>query len=280
MIHLRFFISLTSNLGLMNEHHGPLFHRWLPNGEDDALTLVSTDSDVDISVWFERRGYLDFRDLIQFDYHRKEVDEALVTQQAVLDAGPLLGSLTIRNVDQETITILREDEGDKKEDGEDKKEYVALGKRIIGLLEPILSSLIDILQVRFGHYWIAPFEKWDSRRRSLGAYCHGVLKLQYSLDNGKQWRDFIPNARTGYVHLTAIAPGKKTFSQYLTQNDWLGLRDLVDSGYKPSIASNALILAHELSDSGNYRQAFPEGITALELALSELFRDRLSRHEV
>ncbi|MEZ4865197.1 MAG: hypothetical protein R3C14_28025 [Caldilineaceae bacterium] len=268
-ISLRFAVRLhNSEIKPIHELYGPLFHRWLPNGESDALAIASTDADIGVRVWFEQRGYLGFGELIRFDYQRREVDEALVEKQAILDAGPLRGLLTIKNIDQEMVTVLQEDKTGEQ-------EYATLGKRVIKVLYPILSRLIDTLRVRFGQYWIEPLEKWDSRRHTLGAYCHGILHLKYSLDNGDQWREFIPDEPVSYGSVTSITPGEKTFSQYLTEDDWLELKDLVNSGYKPSLASNALITTHQLLDSGSYRQAFIEGVTALELALNELVRDRL-----
>lgn len=271
-ITLRFAIRLhNSEINALRELHGPLFHRWLPDGISDALTLKSNDPNAEISVWFERRGYLDFRDLIQFDYQRQEVNPDIVSEQAILDAGPLRGSLVIKNINRETIKILQENKSGEK-------GYITLGKRIVKILYPSLTSLIKSLRVRYGQYWIDPLEKWDSQKDTLGAYCKSVLHLKYSLDDEDTWFEFMPDDPIRYVKITAIAPNKKTFSQYLTKNDWLESKGLVDSEYKPSLAADILISAYQLLDSRNYRQAFIEGVTALELALNELFRERLSEN--
>ena len=38
---------------------GPLFHRWLPDGEKDAIPLDTGEPDVELRVWFERLGFVD-----------------------------------------------------------------------------------------------------------------------------------------------------------------------------------------------------------------------------
>ena len=36
---------------------GPLFHRWLPDGEKDAITLSPPSEHYTLKLWFERWGY-------------------------------------------------------------------------------------------------------------------------------------------------------------------------------------------------------------------------------
>jgi hypothetical protein len=38
--------------------NGPYFHRWLPNGEEDAIQLETGDSNSNLRVWFKRRGVI------------------------------------------------------------------------------------------------------------------------------------------------------------------------------------------------------------------------------
>jgi hypothetical protein len=38
------------------EHQWPVFHRWLPDGEKDALTFDMKDPNITLKLWFERWG--------------------------------------------------------------------------------------------------------------------------------------------------------------------------------------------------------------------------------
>jgi len=87
------------------EHHGPQFHRWLPDGEKDAILLDTGDPNAVLKVWFERRGFV--RDgFIVYDRKRQEADSEIIPKQAVLDAGPLRGLLEIQEISAEEIMSL------------------------------------------------------------------------------------------------------------------------------------------------------------------------------
>jgi hypothetical protein len=82
---IRFMWTLLNQNVRFHYAFGPLFARWLPDGEMDKLSIPTDDSDIQLHVWIERRGYVD--GLIHYDYKRKEVDENLMTRQARLDGG-------------------------------------------------------------------------------------------------------------------------------------------------------------------------------------------------
>lgn len=264
---LRFGITLEDyNLPEIDRHHGPLFHRWLPDGEKDSIVLDTADPDAELKVWFERRGFVE-GGFIEFDYGRRELDPELIPKQAVLDAGPLLGLLQIQGLSKRVLASLGQDKaGDA--------EYVALGKRVVKrLLCPPVSRFIDTLRTNYGQYWIRRLEEWDSREESLGSYC-SLLGLSWSLD-GQTWRDFRPDEDV--IRITGRL--QRHFPGYLTREGWLELGEAVRERYEPSLGAFILAGTHQLLDQGNMRHALIEGVTALELALGDLIRRKLGTAE-
>ena len=263
MLLLKFVINLENyDLSIITRHHGPLFHRWLPDGESNAIVLNTEDPNAKLKVWFERRGYVD-NGFVRFDYQRKEVDPKIIPTQAILDGGPLFGLLEIQGISEEKLTCIRENKVGNE-------AYVKLGKKIVKkLICPPVHKFIDILRTNYGQYWIRNFDEWDSRRESLGSYCRTTLQLKWSLDGGKTWESFEPDERVYNVTLTA----SKDFAGYLTEKDWNELAKVVQEGYEPSLASFLLSRAQQLLDQGNLKYALVEGVSALELALNEFIRN-------
>jgi len=246
----------------MRNFEGPLFHRWLPDGEKDALVLdVGTDN-AELKVWFERRGYVE-GGLIKYDVTRKEVNPAVIPTQAALTAGSLFGSLEIRDLAEEEVMPIRENRiGDAS--------YRALGDRVVNkLIYPSVSRFINTLRGKYGQYWIRELHKWDSRNETLGAYCQFLL-LKWSLDQGATWLDFVPDDPIAYT--TAMAGRAESFRNYLTQEDWNDLAQISSQKYELPLASNFLSRANQLLDEEDYKYALIEGITALELAVSDAIK--------
>jgi len=255
---LKFSIHLeqTYHAGGWTEH-GPLFHRWLPDGERDAIEVSTCENDVRLRVWFERRGYVD-RGFITYDRGRREVDTAIMARQGKLDAGPLLGSLLVRSLPEREVEALRKG-----------KPYVALGKKVARLLVPPIRRFVKVLRTNYGQYWIREVKKWDSRSESLGSYC-SYLGLAWSLDDGKTWSPFRPN-----ILRASITAGGVDFSQYLTQLDWKQISDISRKGDEPLLPAVLLAKTNELLREGNLRYALVEGVSALELALHHFIEQNL-----
>lgn len=264
---LKFGINLEEySLSIIAQHHGPLFHRWLPDGEKDALVLDTGNSNTELMVWFERQGFVD-NGFIKFDYKRREVNPEIIPKQAILDAGPLWGILKIQGLSEAELVPLRENKiGDAR--------YVALGKKVVkNLLYPPVARFLNILRTNYGQYWIRELEKWDSREGSLGHYCLS-LNLKWSLDGGKTWTDFFPDKPLGTPRAIEIRMGK-SFPEFPTKEDWQKLANVVREGYEPSLAAVILARAHQFLDQGSLKYAFIEGVSALELALNEFIRQKL-----
>lgn len=243
---------------------GPLFHRWLPDGAMDAIAVETGDPNAKLEFWFERWGFVNettdgIKDFILFSYSRKEVDPERMTWQAILDAGPLMGMLTILDLSQEEALALSENRvGDSA--------YVKLGKKVVKLMFPPISKLIHVLRDSYGQYWLKSLSRWDSRHESLGHYCGTVLGLEYSLDGGYTWKRFQPDKSEQTI---VVNHRRISLAEYLQERDWRELGRIVNAAVGPTLASDTLIRAHKALDSGNLQYALIEGITALEMAISE-----------
>jgi hypothetical protein len=251
-------------------HNGPLFHRWLPDGERDAIVLDIPKSKAQLKLWFERRGFVEDGQ-IKYENKRREIEPDIMVKQGALDGGPLMGVLSGYVLSQEELAALQnEKRGDPV--------YEALGKKVINLICPDVSRFIHIIRRHYGQYWVRELHKWDSRNHSLGMYCSVTLDSEWSLDDGNTWHPFIPNNPVGYIH-TLMRPMKR-FTEYIGKEDWQRLAGYWRQGYSPSPSANILLRARELLDQGNLRHAFIEGASAFEVALYEFMRGRLRGRKI
>lgn len=249
---------------------GPLFHRWLPDGETSAINLKGIENS-SLKVWFERRGFVDPGPgigFIEYDQARRDVDPSIMNRQGKLDAGPLSGLVEIE-VTSEELTAIK---GEKKNDD----HYMALGKRIVNkVIVPRVSQFIKLLRTHYGQYWLQDLEAWDSRNLSLGGYC-ATLGLFWSDDGGTNWRHFRP---TETIFSATLFSGGD-FGQFLTQEDWEQIKKYANEGFEPSLAALSLSSAHGHLDKRNYRLALIDGVVALELAVNDLIRRRFDGSEL
>jgi hypothetical protein len=116
-------------------HHqpfGPLFHRWLPDGETDAMEISTGDPGVVLRLWFERCGFVE-RGFVRFDYDRREVDPEVMRQQTPLHGGPLRGRFELSDVSEDVMVAIRSNNtGDAA--------YKSFGKRVVNrLLYPLVG---------------------------------------------------------------------------------------------------------------------------------------------
>ncbi|MDP3112366.1 MAG: hypothetical protein Q8M71_09730 [Thermodesulfovibrionales bacterium] len=265
---IKFKVLLDSDF---SDNHGALFHRWLPNGEEDAILLDTGDSNTTLKVWFERWGIVD-KGHIKYDGSLKQVDSEIMTQQAILEGGPLRGLLEIRNLRDEDLALFAE-RSDKND------EYYSLVKKVIKKLIYLpLSNFIKILRTNYGQYWLKELEKWDSREESLPTYCDSKLHIEISLDNGKSWGSFFPSIIDLSLKLSWNIIQAKTYAKYLTRDDWQSIQKLITEKYVPTYAAEILMRAYQLYDQGNLKHAIVEGVTAFEVAISEFIKNRLNKY--
>jgi hypothetical protein len=258
----------------LHPHHGPLFHKWLPEGKNDSIQL-ETDDPTNLQVWFERRGFSEgVNDFIRFHPDRKEADPNIISRQAVLVGGALFGELTIPNIDETTVQSLQLPESDNA-------DYVALGKKIIKIIYPPVSRFIELLRIVYGQYWIPQIEKWDSRGQSLGSYCSS-WQMRWSSDNGNSWHEFIPDERVTrtFISMEGYEFGDEKFNTLIRHEDWPQLPAQLQKFSDPKInesfaVSDILLQSFQFLDQGNLRQALIEGVIALETVIGEFARRKL-----
>jgi hypothetical protein len=250
------------------EHQWPVFHRWLPDGEKDALSFDMKDPNIALKIWFERWGVVQ-SGLIEYRGEKREFDPAIIPTQGYLVGGPLFGLLIIDNISDENIDFLQENKNSDQ-------SYINLGKRVVqDLICPQVSRFIKILRIKYGQYWLQQFEGWDSRVVDIGTYCQNTLRLQWSIDAGVTWSPFVPKPKDQYVAMTCTSPSVARLRQYLTEEDWYDLARIMREGNELSLASTVLAQTHRLMDQERWKEALIEGNTALELAIDESIRNRL-----
>jgi len=250
--------------------NGPLFHRWLPDGEKDAINLYTGFPNSKLKIWFERRGFVEDQ-FIKFDVTRKEVDPAIIPMQAALCAGPLFGLLEIQDMtDHEAMCL-------SKQLTEDSI-YVTLCEKIVDkIIQQSVSAFIDTLRTKYGQYWIREPEGLDYKRRSLNNRCY-LLRLQWSLDAGTTWFNLTPNANTAATNCTFIIGTNNEFIQYVTQKDWGNLAVLSQEGYNPPLGAFILSRARQQLEEENYKYALIEGVLALEISLTYFIRNNFDEY--
>jgi hypothetical protein len=247
--------------------YGPQFHRWLPDGETDAITLDTKHPNTTLKIWFERRGFVD-GNLLKFDYERQEVDPQIMSKQGRLDAGPLIGLLEIRGLSSEEVASLKEKKASDK-------QYSVLEKKVIKLFYPCVNKFLSILRGQYGQYWIPEIEKWNSHKESASSYLRRFGFPKWSLDGGKTWQIF---ASPNEVRLSVGALRKQQdFREYITKEEWQEIPSLLQSESEPSLGASVMVEAVELFDHGYIRYAIIDAVTALEIALGESFREQLAK---
>ena len=245
---------------------GPLFHRWLPDGLNDAISVPMRDKRNRLCVWIERRGFVD-GGFIRFDSGRAEVDVEIMRRQAKLEAGPLYGEMEFGTLTSSELDAVRNNRINSA-------EYLRVGKAICGVIAQSVSYLINILRNQYGQFWLAEFEGWDPTVYTFGAYCSGALGLEWKDNNTGVWHLFRPTDPmiTGY----ATRPPGRGYQEYLTEGDWRRIQSEIATvepfGSRKQNRSIPLALllvgkAHELYTYGHVRQAIIEAVTALEVAL-------------
>ena len=236
---------------------GPTFHRWLPEGRADAVTVPLEDKRNRIELWFERRGYVD-RGFIRYSGKRSEVDVEVMKCQGRLDGGQLWGEGEFASITTSELDAVRQDQ-------KNSDEYIALAKRVIGFLYPPVSAFINLLRTQYGQYWLNELQPWDSRTQSLGSYCSATLWLQWREREDQLWRDFRPTELSCTISASRL-PGR-AFGEYLTEKDWRRIQTTFNPKESTPLALGLIGRAHELWDKGHLREAFVQAATATELAV-------------
>jgi hypothetical protein len=268
VIKMAFSVWLESQLIPGIRVTGPLFHRFLPDGKNDAVVLTPEGAPHEIRVWFARNAKK-VDGFLKWDRDGSDFDENIMRRQGVLEGGPLRGEMLMPDVSQNELTsLLRNPKALNEKFGQDTPDdpnYIALGKRVIAVLQPRLSNFVSTLRNQYGQYWLEELRPWDSRRSTLGTYCSSNLGLQWWNDVSSDWRRFLPT-NSGAMITVQRPPGRGE-GEYLTELDWRRFQRthcLDDVSTELQLLGNAT----RALDFGEYRQAFIEVMSALELVIA------------
>jgi hypothetical protein len=252
---IKFIVRLGGEPGFRG---GPLFHRWLPDGEKDAISVKVEAGHLQVS--FDRCGSVKEGSIV-FDFDRREVDNTIVSRQGMLDGGPLFGRLRLSDISDQELEVLRHDEIGHP-------FYLKLAKRIVKSAFPAIAHLIALVRLRYGQHWLTAPEPWDSRHRSLGAFAVD-WNMSWSED-GTTWRRFAPEKETRHYPFT-----NTKFDEYLTQSDWLAIKTSVEKGDAIPLTTELIMNGHRLLAEGEFRYAAIEAASALEVAVAQTVRGPL-----
>lgn len=250
---------------------GPLFHRFVPNGPNDAVLLTPDGDPHEIRVWFARSAKL-IGGFLEWERQGSQFDESVMRRQAMLEGGPLYGEMLIDVSDEEMVSLLRNPKALNEPFGQDAGDdppYVSLGKRVIKTLQPRLANFINTLRNQYGQYWLEELADWGASTKhtycTLGTYCSSVLRLAWWNEKTQDWCRFLPT-NSGSVIGSERLPGRG-YAEYLTEEDWRRFqrsRCLTDASTEVQLLGSAT----RALDFGEYRHAFIEVISALELVVA------------
>lgn len=268
-ITIKFAKDLEEHSKNFQDHFGIRFHRWLPDGEKDAILLDTMYPDTKIKLWFKRLGF-DERGRIVFDDKRKEVDPDLMNKQGSLESGPLFGKIESFKINDKELQILKENKiGDEI--------YQNLGKRIIEIVDPILTKFFYILRIHYGQYWLPEFDKFNSKQESVGHHLR-FLWMAWSSDNGKNWENLEPDNEHPTITVEMSSP--KSFQKLITKTDYEKLSDILKEEHSESLASLTLARTHQYINEGDLKHAFFEGVTSIELSMEEFIKNKIKNNQI
>jgi len=251
--------------------HGPLFHKWLPEGDRDAITieLSANEPDAELRVWFEQNGFIE-NGRVKFDYERQELDAKTIADQPVLDGGPLIGILKLPNVSDEVFEAVMENRtGDPA--------YVGFGRKVAHLIYVPVARLLRVLRTNYGQYWISELKEWNPREQSLGRYFSLVIQTKWSLDDGSTWSDFLPE---NPQLLSSDDRLSENYEALMTQQDWRDLQKNLSEGYEPKLGAELVTKAHQAIERQDLRGATLQAMIALEVALNEFLQRKTRMNKV
>ena len=253
----------------LDEHqrcHGPVFHKWLPDGRNDALQINYPQENATAFLWFERRGYVADEGLIIYDVDRNDIDGALISDQDVLEGGYLFGSVILTDISTEEFEAV-------VNDNIGSEEYEQLGKRLVKkIIDPLLVQFTSILKYTYGQYWIEVATRFDSRNCSLGEHCKrlGLFWVASNL----QRIPFCPTERSS-APLKAVLWEPPFDTEYIDKDAWEGIGDQLRSNYKPPLSASIASRVNRLVVELRIEHALIEVVTCLEIAIEEYVKNNL-----
>ena len=251
---------------------GPYFHRWLPDGKSDAISLPAVPGGACVHVWFERRARLE-GDWLRFDWKGTGFSAELMERQTPLDAGFLCAETTVAGADPRAIGALdRHPDSFVPEDDPEAAAVLTLAKRIHKQLYAPTCAFVDRLRVQFGQYWLQRLESYDPRRCSLGQW-FAAANAYWEKKGEHTRRRFLPQQpRISFAaRIHRFEP-----PDCITRDDWEYLRGTSASSPAIPLGCEILVDAHRYLQSGDIARALVEGATAIELIIEHLLAQAYS----
>lgn len=188
--------------------------------------------------------------------------ESIINKTCKIFVDPMYGEALYTNLDKKELNAIQENDIDSD-------SYTSAGKKFIYFLEPPINGFIRVLQTKYGQYWIEPVE-WHEEELLLGLFTKNVLHLEW-FGNDEKWHDITPTSMSFNLPST-ITKNPDEFNFFLTKSDWFKLEYEINKPINHSFAASMLSRAYMFFDEKKYREAYIEGVTALELALTEVIR--------
>ena len=202
---------------------GPVFTRWLPDGENDALKVTIDRYSAEVYLWFERHGFIDDSGFIRYEHKRFEIDPNVLPRQEKVYAGALYGKIILNEISEAQVSALINHEVESE-------EYVTLGKLVLKkILDPVLIQFTKLLKNTYGQYWIEVYKPFDSRNLALSNHC-SRLNMKWHLSD-EESGDFVPGKKEiQTISFTVSASQEK---EYIDRNAWFHLESLLNNKFEP-----------------------------------------------
>lgn len=240
--------------------NGPQFHRYLPDKTDGSIEIPIERPAGILQMWFARKGSTSSGWVVQ-DYTGEPLELERIMRQAIIEGGHLWGSFLIRDADDRLVAELR------------LKKFgaplgVAFGEQILrAVINKHVVRAVESIRHLLGQYWLRPLPPWDRDLCSAGSYCQ-YLQMQWRV-SGEPAQTFCP---VRPVQLLGRHQTDNPYLQLPNEARWLEVSSAIQGGYEPTIVSQPLVRAHELKERGDWRLAFVEATTALELAVDDTIK--------
>jgi hypothetical protein len=264
---------------------GVKFHRHLPNGEESAIKIATSNPDASLSIFFPALDYYEWsnnpksdRDTILgeneigfFDGNLMKYKEnpELISEIGIAESGVLFGRLELENLTEtESNCIIQGQIGDK--------EYIALCKKIANLIQSSIKSFLRIIQSYYGQYWIRIPEAWDSRRMSLSMYFKGPFKLfEWDLD-GVKGNEFLPDEKVVKLPSLTGSFRSEISKEYITKSDWGDIEKISASNFPDSLFIDIFANTMRMLNLGYKKYAIIEFVSLLEISVDSYVKNKSS----
>lgn len=262
---LRFTAALSRTEVVPN---GPLFHRWVPDDERDAIELTPETSPdpgarpTRLRVWFAPRG--SEGGLLRYDPNGSPFPANVVARYAKAEGGPVHAELTIDGVSESSVAALAAHQ-------RDSPEYEALGARVYKAIHNPIASFIALLKTVYGQCWLVPPEHYDADKIPLLHYFR-AMEARWRLETEAAWHPFTPGMRGPRIFVEILSP--REYREYLTERDWRALGELSSVTRRAPFAAEVLSRAALLLMQDDIRAAAVEGYAGLEVALESFVHAR------